>query len=187
VAGATSTLGLAVGKIGTYLLQLELSALLAEGRGEEIASPKVITANQREAVIESGVDIPYQQATSSGATSVSFKKAVLALRVTPQITPDNRVLLDLAVNQDTRGAPDVLGVPPINTRSVTTQVLVNDGETVVLGGIYNQTDRKSSDRVPFFGDLPYLGWLFKKERIERQRTELLIFVTPKILKEDMRV
>lgn len=187
VPGATSTLGLAVGKIGTYLLQLELSALLAEGRGEEIASPKVITANQSEAVIESGVDIPYQQATSSGATSVTFKKAVLKLQVTPQITPDNRVLLDLNVNQDTRGAPDVLGVPPINTRSVSTQVLVDDGETVVLGGIYNQTDRKSSDRVPFFGDLPYLGWLFKKERIERSRTELLIFVTPKILKEDMRV
>jgi type IV pilus assembly protein PilQ len=187
VPGATSALGLAIGKIGTYLLQLELSALLAEGRGEEIASPKVITANQREAVIESGVDIPFQQATSSGATSVSFKKAVLALRVTPQITPDNRVLLDLQVNQDTRGAPDVLGVPPINTRSVSTQVLVDDGETVVLGGIYNQTDRKSQDRVPFFGDLPYLGWLFKKERIEKSRTELLIFVTPKILKEDMSV
>jgi len=187
VPGATSTLALAVGKIGTYLLQLELSALLAEGRGEEIASPKVITANQREAVIESGVDIPFQQATSSGATSVAFKKAVLALRVTPQITPDNRVLLDLQVNQDTRGAPDVLGVPPINTRSVSTQVLVDDGETVVLGGIYNQVDRKSLDRVPFFGDLPYLGWLFKKDRIERSRTELLIFVTPKILKEDMSV
>ncbi|HEY7841607.1 MAG TPA: type IV pilus secretin PilQ family protein, partial [Gammaproteobacteria bacterium] len=187
VAGATSTLGLAVGKIGTYLLQLELSALLAEGRGEEIASPRVITANQSEAVIESGVDIPYQQATSSGATSVSFKKAVLKLQVTPQITPDDRVLLDLQVNQDTRGAPDVLGVPPINTRSVSTQVLVDDGETVVLGGIYNQTDRKSSDRVPFFGDLPYLGWLFKKERIEKSRTELLIFVTPKILREDTSV
>jgi type IV pilus assembly protein PilQ len=187
VPGATSALGLAVGKIGTYLLQLELSALLAEGRGEEIASPRVITANQSEAVIESGVDIPYQQATSSGATSVSFKKAVLKLQVTPQITPDDRVLLDLQVNQDTRGAPDVLGVPPINTRSVSTQVLVDDGETVVLGGIYNQTDRKSSDRVPFFGDLPYLGWLFKKERIERSRTELLIFVTPKILREDTSV
>lgn len=187
VPGATSTLGLAIGKIGTYLLQLELSAMLAEGRGEEIASPKVITANQREAVIESGVEIPFQQATSSGATSVSFKKAVLGLRVTPQITPDNRVLLDLEVSQDTRGAPDVLGVPPINTRKVSTQVLVDDGETVVLGGIYNQTDRKSLDRVPFFGDLPYLGWLFKKDRVERQRTELLIFVTPKILREDLSV
>jgi type IV pilus assembly protein PilQ len=187
VPGATSAIGLAVGKIGSYLVQLELSALLAEGRGEDIASPKVITANQTEAVIESGVEIPYQQATSSGATSVSFKKAVLSLSVTPQITPDNRVLLDLVVKQDTRGSPDVLGVPPINTRNVTTQVLVNDGETVVLGGIYNQIDRTSSDRVPFFGDLPYLGFLFKKNRIEKSRRELLIFVTPKILKEEMKI
>jgi type IV pilus assembly protein PilQ len=185
VAGATSALGLAVGKIGSYLLQLELSALLAEGRGEDIASPKVITANQSEALIESGVEIPFQQATSSGATSVTFQKAVLALRVTPQITPDNRVLLELDVSQDTRGSPDVLGVPPINTRNVATTVLVDDGETVVLGGIYNQIDRNSLDRVPFFGDLPYLGFLFKKNRIEKSRTELLIFVTPRILREDL--
>ena len=185
VPGATSAIGLAVGKIGSYLLQLELSALLAEGRGEDIASPKVITANQKEAVIESGVEIPYQEASSSGATSVSFKKAVLGLRVTPQITPDDRILLDLEVNQDTRGSPDVQGVPPINTRNVSTQVLVNDGETVVLGGVYSQVDRTSSDRVPFFGDLPYVGFLFKKNRVEKNRTELLIFVTPKILKEEL--
>ncbi len=187
VPGATSSLGLAVGKIGSYLLQLELSALLAEGRGEDIASPKVITANQKEAVIKSGVEIPYQEATSSGATSVSFKEAVLSLGVTPQITPDDRVLLDLEVTQDTRGSPDVLGVPPINTRSVETQVLVDDGETVVLGGVYNKVDRQSSDRVPFFGDIPYLGFLFKKNRVEKQRTELLIFVTPKILKEELKI
>lgn len=187
VAGATSTLGLAVGRIGSYLLQLELSALLAEGRGEDIASPKVITANQSEAIIESGLQIPFQEASSSGATTVAFQKAVLALRVTPQITPDNRILLDLNVNQDTRGSPDVLGVPPINTRSVSTKVLVDDGETVVLGGIYNQVDRNSLDRVPFFGDLPYLGFLFKKNRVEKSRTELLIFVTPKILREDLTI
>ena len=187
VPGATSAIGLAIGKIGSFLLQLELSALLAEGRGEEIASPRVITANQKAASIESGLEIPYQQATSSGATSVSFKKAVLSLQVTPQITPDNRVLLDLKVNQDTRGAPDVLGVPPINTRTITTQVLVNDGETVVLGGIYNQVDRSSTDRTPFFGDLPMVGFLFKKNRVEKSRTELLIFVTPKILREDLTI
>jgi len=187
VAGATSSLGLAVGRIGSWLLQLELTALLAEGRGEDIANPKIITANQKEAVIESGVEIPYQEASSSGATSVSFKKAVLSLKVTPQITPDNRVLLDLNVTQDTRGTPDVLGVPPINTRNVTTQVLVDDGETVVLGGIYNQTDRKSLDRTPFFSDIPYIGFLFKKQRVEKNRTELLIFVTPKILKEEMTI
>jgi type IV pilus assembly protein PilQ len=186
-AGATSNIGLAVGKIGSYLLQLELSAMLAEGRGEDIANPKIITANQKEAIIESGIEIPYQEASSSGATSVSFKKAVLSLRVTPQITPDNRVLLDLNVTQDTRGAPDVLGVPPINTRTVTTQVLVNDGETVVLGGIYNQTDTFSSDRTPFFGDLPYIGFLFKKEAISNDRSELLVFVTPKILRDELAV
>ena len=187
VPGATSSLGLAVGRIGSWLLQLELTALLAEGRGEDIANPKIITANQKEATIESGVEIPYQEASSSGATSVSFKKAVLSLKVTPQITPDNRVLLDLNVTQDTRGSPDVLGVPPINTRNVTTQVLVDDGETVVLGGIYNQTDRKSLDRTPFFSDLPYIGFLFKHNRVEKNRTELLIFVTPKILKEEKTI
>lgn len=187
VPGATSSLAFAIGKIGTYLLQLELTALLAEGRGEEIANPRVITANQSPATIESGVEIPYQSATSSGATSVSFKKAVLSLNVTPQITPDSRVMLDLEVKQDTRGAPDVLGTPPINTRNVKTNVLVDDGETVVLGGIFNQSDRKSTDRVPFFSDVPVLGVLFKKNRIEKSRTELLIFVTPKILREDLAI
>lgn len=187
VPGATTNLGLAIGKIGSYLLQLELSALLAEGRGEDIANPKIITTNQQEAVIESGIEIPFQEASSSGATTVAFKKAVLSLRVTPQITPDDKILLDLQVTQDTRGSPDVLGVPPINTRSVKTQVLVDDGETVVLGGVYNQTDRTSLDRVPFFGDLPYIGFLFKKQRVEKNRTELLIFITPKILKEELAI
>lgn len=187
VVDPSAALGLAIGKIGSYLLQLELSAALAEGRGEDIASPRVITANQREAVIESGVEIPYQEASSSGATSVSFKKAVLSLRVTPQITPDDRILLDLQVNQDTRGSPEVLGVPPINTRSVTTQVLVDNGETVVLGGIYTQSDRQQQERVPFFGDLPYLGFLFRNTSVDSQRTELLIFVTPKILSENVKI
>jgi type IV pilus assembly protein PilQ len=187
VAGATGAVSLAYGIIGSYLLQLELSAALAEGRGEDIASPKVITANQREAVIESGVEIPFQEASSSGATTVSFKKAVLALRVTPQITPDDRVLLDLSVNQDTRGSPDVLGVPPINTRNVSTQVLVNNGETVVLGGVYSQTTNYASDRIPFFGDLPYVGFLFKRTSDNRTKSELLIFVTPKILKENVQI
>jgi len=185
VAG-TSSLGMAIGKVGSYLLQLELSALLAEGRGEDIANPKIITSNQTEAIIESGVEIPYQEASSSGATAVSFKKAVLALRVTPQITPDDRVILDLAVNQDTQGTA-VGGVPTINTRAVTTQVLVDDGETVVLGGIYNQVDRNDSDRVPFFGDLPYIGFLFKNSRVRKTKSELLIFVTPKIINEDLNI
>ena len=186
VAAATSSLGLVVGKIGTYLLQLELSALLAEGRGENIANPKVITADQTEAKIESGVEIPYQEASSSGASTTSFKKAVLSLTVTPQITPDNRVMLDLKVNQDSQGQI-VNNIPTINTRNVTTKVLVDDGETVVLGGVYEQRDRTALDKTPFFGDLPALGFLFKKRREEKARQELLIFVTPKILSDNLKI
>ena len=178
---------LAIGKVGSYLLQLELSALIAEGRGEDIASPRVITANQTEAVIESGVQIPFQEASSSGATSVSFQDAVLSLRVTPQITPDDRIIMDLQVNQDTVSGTTVLGVPAINTRSVTTQVLVANGETVVLGGVYTSSDRKTVDRVPFFGDLPYVGFLFKRTDIDKTKSELLIFITPRILKDSLKL
>ena len=182
--GATA-LAFAVGKVGSYLLQLQLSALIAEGRGEEIASPRVITANQNEATIESGLEIPYQQATSSGATSVQFKEAVLSLTVTPQITPDDRIIMDLEVSQDSINPLRVLGVPAINTRSVTTQVLVDNGETVVLGGVYNARDTKSVDKTPFFGDLPYLGFLFKRTDVNLNKSELLIFITPKIIKEEL--
>ncbi len=185
VAQAAGSMGLVIGKIGSWLLQLEVSAAEAEGSLENIANPKVITSNQHEALIESGTEIPYQESTSSGSTSVSFKKAVLALRVTPQITPDDRVLLDLTVNQDTRGEDEVLGVPPIDTRNVSTQVLVDDGETVVLGGVYSQEDSQNVTRVPFFGDLPYVGFLFKNTAKVKEKTELLIFVTPKILKENL--
>ncbi len=178
---------LAIGKIASYLLQLELSALIAEGRGEDIASPRIITANQTEAVIESGVQIPFQEASSSGATSVSFQDAVLSLRVTPQITPDDRIIMDLQVNQDTVSGTTVLGVPAINTRSVTTQVLVANGETVVLGGVYTSSDRKTVDRIPFFGDLPYVGFLFKRTDIDKTKDELLIFITPKILKDSLNL
>ena len=182
-----AALALAIGKVGSYLLQLELSALIAEGRGEDIASPRVITANQTEAVIESGVQIPFQEASSSGATSVSFQDAVLSLRVTPQITPDDRIIMDLQVNQDTVSGTTVLGVPAINTRSVTTQVLVSNGETVVLGGVYTSSDRKTVDRIPFFGDLPYVGFLFKRTDIDKKKDELLIFITPKILKDSLKI
>ena len=187
-AADASALALAIGKVGSFLLQLELSALIAEGRGEDIASPRVITANQNEAVIESGVQIPYQEASSSGATSVSFQDAVLSLRVTPQITPDDRIIMDLQVNQDTVSTSTVvLGVPAINTRSVTTQVLVENGETVVLGGVYTSTDSKVVDRTPFFGDLPYVGFLFKRTDINKSKSELLIFITPKILKDSLTI
>ncbi len=182
-----ASFALAIGKIGSYLMQLELSALIAEGRGEDIASPRIITANQTEAVIESGVQIPFQEASSSGATSVSFQDAVLSLRVTPQITPDDRIIMDLQVNQDTVSGTTVLGVPAINTRSVTTQVLVANGETVVLGGVYTSSDRKTVDRIPFFGDLPYVGFLFKRTDIDKTKDELLIFITPKILKDSLNL
>jgi type IV pilus assembly protein PilQ len=187
VPGNAASLALAIGKVGSYLLQLELSALIAEGRGEDIASPRVITSNQNEAVIESGIQIPYQEASSSGATSVSFQDAVLSLRVTPQITPDDRIIMDLEVNQDTISGTSVNGIPAINTKSVTTQVLVQNGETVVLGGVYSSTDRKAIDRTPFFGDLPYVGFLFKRTAIDSTKAELLIFITPKILKDSLTI
>lgn len=189
---APSVLSLSYGIIGSYLLNLELSAALAEGRGEDIANPKVITANQKEATIESGVEIPYLQSTSSGATSVAFKKAVLALKVTPQITPDQRVLLDLSVNQDSRGTdvPSGIGagtIPSINTKNVSTQVLVDNGETVVLGGVYTQTENNAVNRTPFFSDIPYVGFLFKSTSTSKEKSELLIFVTPKILRENLQI
>lgn len=185
--GDAAALNLAIGKLGQWLIQLELSALIAEGRAEDIASPKVITSDQHEAIIESGVQIPYQEASSSGATSVSFQDAVLSLAVTPQITPDDRILLDLAVTQDVRGGETVLGVPTIDTNAVSTEVLVDNGETIVLGGIYTQTGSNSIDRVPFFGDLPYVGFLFRRTAIAETKDELLIFVTPKILKDSLKI
>ena len=186
VAGPAAAFRWSIGKIGSYLLQLELSALQVEGRGEVIASPQVITANQKQAVIESGTEIPYQEASSSGATSVSFKKAVLSLKVTPHITPDDRVIMDLTVNRDSIGQI-FNGVPSIDTNEVNTQVLVDNGETVVLGGIFQASNRNDKTSVPFFGELPYIGNLFKRNHNENKKQELLIFVTPKILKEGLSV
>lgn len=183
VANPAGRIGLAI--LGRdYLVDLELSALQAEGRGEVVSNPRVITANQREALIEQGVEIPYQEASSSGATSVSFKKAVLSLKVTPQITPDDRVIMDLNVTKDSVGEV-FAGVPSINTREVNTQALVENGETVVLGGIYEQTRSNEVDKVPFLGDLPVIGSLFRQTRKVDDKVELLIFVTPKILKETL--
>jgi type IV pilus assembly protein PilQ len=164
-----------------YLIDLELSASEAEGRGEVVSSPRVITSNQIKARIEQGVEIPYQEATSSGATSVSFKKAVLSLDVTPNITPDDRVFLDLQVNQDTVGEV-FFGIPSIDTREVQTQVLVDDGQTVVLGGIYETDSSEETDKVPFFGDIPLVGRLFRTDSVVDDKSELLIFVTPKIMR-----
>lgn len=173
-----------------YLLDLELSALETEGRGEVISMPRVITANQQEANIKQGVEIPYQEATSSGATNVQFKEAVLELRVTPLITPDERVNMDLTVTQNTVGEvfSGVGGaeIPSIDTRSIETQVLVDNGETVVLGGIFEQTKRETINRVPFLGELPGIGALFRNTSRDLSKGELLIFVTPQILKDSVR-
>jgi type IV pilus assembly protein PilQ len=171
-----------------FLVDLELTALEAEGRGEIVSTPRVITANQKEARIEQGVEIPYQQSASSGASTIQFKKAVLSLTVTPQITPDNNIIMDLKVHKDNVG--DIIStgglggtVPSIDTRSVETQVLVADGQTVVLGGIYETERRETINKVPFLGDIPGLGYLFRsKSRIDN-KAELLIFVTPRILEE----
>jgi type IV pilus assembly protein PilQ len=174
-----------------YLVDLEISAAQAEGRGEVISTPRVITANQREASIEQGVEIAYQESASSGATTVQFKKAVLSLRVTPQVTPDNRIILDLNVKKDSVGQIFVgIGgaqIPSIDTREITTQVLVNDGQTVVLGGILETERRETEKKVPYLGDVPVLGRLFKTTGKTNNKDELLIFVTPKILREGVSV
>jgi len=170
------------------ILDLELSALEAENKGEIIASPRITVANQQEAYIEQGTEIPFVQATSSGATSVEFKKAVLSLRVTPHITPDNRIILDLVVTQDTRGetVPTSTGnAVAIDTQEIKTQVLVENGETVVLGGIFQQTSTNDVNKVPLFGDLPVVGALFRNSSNVVQKRELLIFVTPKIMTESL--
>ncbi len=172
-----------------FLLDLELSALETENRGEVISSPRVITANQSQAVIKQGVQIPFEQATSSGATSIQFKDAVLALNVVPLITPDDRIDLTLKVDQDAIGeeVSTSLGgsVPSIDTRSVETRVLVNNGQTVVLGGIYEQVRRTTKSKVPFLGDIPGVGNLFRNKSVQDEKAELLIFVTPTIIKESL--
>lgn len=169
-----------------FLLNLELSALETDRRGKVVSSPRVTTANQQKAVIEQGTQIPYQEATSSGATSISFKNASLSLEVTPQITPDEKIIMDLEVKKDRVGAV-FAGVPSIDTQRVQTQVLVSNGETAVLGGIYEQTERADVDKVPFFGDLPVVGNLFKRRIKQNDKTELLIFITPKIMDENLAV
>ncbi len=174
---------------GNYLVDLELSAAQAETQAKVISSPRVITADQKEATIEQGVEIPYQQSASSGATSVAFKKAVLMLKATPQITPDNRVILDLEVRDDQVGQTFVasggIDVPAIDTREITTQVLVNDGQTVVLGGILQTTSSNVANKVPWLGDIPVLGHLFKNTDRTNNKDELLVFITPKIIRQNL--
>ena len=170
----------------TRFLNLEVSALEQDGRGKIISSPRVVTADQVEALIEQGVEIPYQQATSSGATSISFRKANLALKVKPQITPDGRVNLTVDVNKDSPNTLIATGAGvAIDTKHVKTEVLVENGGTVVIGGIYTQDDRSITTRIPVLGDLPYVGFLFKHNEKRDNKTELLVFITPKILSESL--
>jgi type IV pilus assembly protein PilQ len=166
----------------TRLINLELTALEADGRGKVISSPRVVTADKVKATIEQGTEIPYQNATSSGATAVEFRKAVLKLEVTPQITPEGGIFLDVRVNKDTRGQETLSG-PAIDTKNVQTQVLVENGGTVVLGGIYEQQERTTETKVPLLGDLPVVGYLFKNTSRISDRTELIIFITPRVISE----
>lgn len=167
-----------------FLIDLELSALESDGKAEIVAQPKVVTADRQTAIIESGEEIPYQEATSSGAASISFKEAVLGLEVTPQITPDDNIIMDLVVRQDSRGEVTA-GIPSINTNEVETQVLVANGETVVLGGIFQSEIATTITKTPFLGDIPYLGRLFTRSEKIDERSELLIFITPKIVKSSL--
>lgn len=161
-------------------LNLELSALEADGNGKIISSPRIVTADQLPAHIEQGTEIPYQIATTSGATSISFRKATLSLDVTPQITPDGNIILNVDVHKDSRGE-DTRGGPVINTKQVKTMVLVENGGTVVLGGIYTQEERDDVTKIPFLGDIPLFGYLFKSKARTNNKTELLVFITPKVL------
>ena len=170
----------------TRLINVEISALESDGKGKIIASPRVLTADQAEAVIEQGTEIPYQQATSSGATAVSFRKANLALKVKPQITPDGNVIMTLDVNKDQPGATTPAGVQ-INTKHVKTEVLVENGGTVVIGGIFEQNDRTDVTKIPLLGDIPLLGFFFRGTSSTSNKTELLVFITPRIVNERLTV
>ncbi|MFT4807165.1 MAG: type IV pilus assembly protein PilQ [Paraglaciecola sp.] len=190
VSNPAGRIGIQIARLldGT-IIDLELSALESENKGEVIASPRITVANQHEAYIEQGTEIPYVEATSSGATSVEFKKAVLSLKVTPHITPDNRIIMDLVVTQDTRGdtvKTSTGDAVAIDTQEISTQVLVENGETIVLGGIFQQSSSNDVRKVPLLGDLPFVGYLFKNTSEILEKRELLIFVTPKILTDELR-
>lgn len=170
----------------TKFLNLELSALETDSRGRIVSSPRVLTANQKEAMIEQGTEVPYQESTSSGATNIEFKKAVLSLKVTPQITPDGRVLLNVTVNKDRPDFANALeGVPPILTKNIKTEVLVENGGTVVIGGIYEEEETTQVNRVPLLGEIPIIGALFRNTERVANQNELLVFITPRIVSETL--
>ena len=159
---------------------MEISALEADGKGKVVSSPRVVTADKVKAIIEQGTELPYQIASASGATSIAFRKANLALEVTPQITPEGNVILELDINKDTVGRSTPAGFA-IDTKHVKTQVLVENGGTVVIGGIFTQEEQEDTTKVPFFGDLPGLGVLFRNKVKRSEKREMLVFITPKAL------
>jgi len=165
-------------------LNLELSALEADGKGKLVSSPRIVTADQTKALIEQGTEFPYQQATSSGATAVAFRRATLKLEVTPQITPEGNIILDLDINKDSRGETTAAGIA-INTKHIRTQVLVENGGTVVIGGIFELTETENEARVPVLGDLPGVGNLFKNRQRSSNKQEMLVFITPRMISERM--
>jgi type IV pilus assembly protein PilQ len=183
---AASAFGISVIK-NNFTLDLELSAMEAEGQGEIISSPRVLTSNQKAAFIETGTEIPYREASSSGAATTAFKKAVLRLEATPQITPDDRIIMDLVINKDAVSDITVDNIPAIDTNEISTQVLVDNGETLVLGGIYQEEKLDDVTRTPILGDLPVVGWMFRTTSKQNNKSELLIFITPKIVKEDLNI
>ena len=187
VVGAAGQLALSILNLGSgNLVNVELSALEADDRGKVVSSPRVVTADKKKAVISQGTEIPYLTAAASGATTVAFKPAVLELSVTPRITPDDRIIMDLEVKNDTVGQI-FSGIPSVDTKQVNTQVLVDNGDTIVLGGIFEQTTRTTVNKVPLLGDIPFVGYLFKNTVKQDDKTELLIFVTPKIVKDTLTV
>jgi len=181
VLGSTSGIGIGF-LTDNVTLDLQLSAMEKTGNGEIVSQPKVVTSDKETAKILKGQEVPYQEASSSGATSTSFKEAALSLEVTPQITPDNRIIMEVKVTKD---APDFAralnGVPPINKNEVNAKVLVNDGETIVIGGVFSNTQTKGVEKVPFLGDLPFLGRVFRRDIVSDNKAELLVFITPRIM------
>jgi len=187
VVGAAGQLALSFLNLGNgNIVNIELSALEADNRGKVVSNPRVITADKKKATISQGTEIPFLTASASGATTVSFKPAVLELAVTPQITPDDKIIMDLEVKKDSVGQV-FAGVPSIDTKRVNTQVLVENGDTVVLGGIFEQTSRTDTTKVPVLGDLPFVGALFRRTQKQEDKTELLIFITPKIIKDNISI
>ena len=183
--GVTATSGISLGllNIDNYALGLELSAMQADNKGELISSPKVLTTDKQTAKISSGIEIPYQEAAASGATSVSFKQAALALSATPNITPEGKIGLQLQITNSADSGDRVLGVPILTTDEINTNVVLEDGQTVVLGGVFKNTIGKNQNKVPFLGDLPGVGRLFRNDVRLNNKQELLIFVTPRIVND----